>query len=103
MIAAKATTPYAAQNFLNALRALISHCMVVGWCVDDPTQGVKRIPSRAPGTALGQRVTSPPRDDPRSTVDALQMALYGSQRAVLRQIRLGFQGVGPAAYSSCGR
>jgi integrase len=49
MVAAKATTPYAAQNFLNALRALISHCMMVGLCADDPTQGVKRIPIKSAG------------------------------------------------------
>jgi integrase len=48
-VAAKAITPYAAQNFLNALRALISHCMMVALCTEDPTQGVKRVPIKSDG------------------------------------------------------
>jgi len=49
MVVSKAATPYAAQNFLNALRALISHCLTVGLCTEDPTQGVKRIPIKSDG------------------------------------------------------
>jgi integrase len=49
MVAAKAATPYAAQNFLNTLRALMSHCVTVGLCTMDPTQGVKRIRIKSDG------------------------------------------------------
>jgi hypothetical protein len=41
MVAAKASTPGVARNFLSA-RAVMAHCVALGWRDDDPTQGVKR-------------------------------------------------------------
>jgi integrase len=41
MVAAKAGTPQAANNFLKTIRALMQHCMVAGLRTDDPTYGIK--------------------------------------------------------------
>jgi integrase len=42
MVAAKAGTPGVARNFLSAIRAVMGHCVALGWRADDPTAGVKR-------------------------------------------------------------
>jgi integrase len=49
MIAGKLTTPSAARSFLIVLRALMVNCILQGWRVDDPTQGVKLRPIRTDG------------------------------------------------------
>jgi integrase len=49
MVAAKAGTPGTALVFVSALRALMSHCMLVGWRADDPTQGIKLSPVKSRG------------------------------------------------------
>jgi integrase len=49
MVEAKAETPSAARNFLNTLRALMAHCILIGMRPDDPTQGVKRAPIKTAG------------------------------------------------------
>lgn len=49
MVVAKATTPSAARNFLNTLRALMRHCIREGMRPDDPTQGVTRPPIKTEG------------------------------------------------------
>jgi integrase len=41
MVAAKAATPSAAQNFLSALRIFMGHCILEGWRTDDPTRGIR--------------------------------------------------------------
>jgi integrase len=41
MVAAKAGTPQAANNFLKTVRALMQHCIDQGMRTDDPTQGVR--------------------------------------------------------------
>src|SRR5215831_2324546 len=41
MVAAKAGTPQAANNFLKTVRALMQHCIDQGMRIDDPTQGVR--------------------------------------------------------------
>jgi integrase len=41
MVAAKAGTPQAANNFLKTVRALMQHCIDRGMRTDDPTQGVR--------------------------------------------------------------
>src|SRR5215813_13201096 len=41
MVAAKAGTPQAANNFLKTVRALMQHCIEVRLRTDDPTHGVK--------------------------------------------------------------
>jgi integrase len=41
MIAAKAGTPQAANNFLKTVRALMQHCIDQGMRTDDPTRGVR--------------------------------------------------------------
>jgi integrase len=49
MVAAKVSTPSAARNFLNTLRALMAHCLTQGLIAADPTQGVKRAPVKTAG------------------------------------------------------
>jgi integrase len=49
MVAAKASTPAAARNFLKTLHALIQHCIAEGLRADDPTQGVKSAKIRTDG------------------------------------------------------
>jgi integrase len=49
MIAAKASTPAAARNFLATLRILMVHCILEGWRADDPTQGIKLAPVKSEG------------------------------------------------------
>jgi len=41
MVAAKAGTPQAANNFLKTVRALMQHCIVAGMRIDDPTHGIR--------------------------------------------------------------
>jgi integrase len=41
MLAAKAGTPQAANNFLKTVRALMQHCILSGMRSDDPTQGIR--------------------------------------------------------------
>jgi integrase len=41
MVAAKAGTPQAANNFLKTVRALMQHCIVAGMRTDDPTHGIR--------------------------------------------------------------
>lgn len=41
MVAEKALTPSAARNFLNTLRAMMEHCVLVGLRRDNPCAGVK--------------------------------------------------------------
>jgi integrase len=42
MVADKTGTPGVARNFLSAIRAVMTHCVTLGWRADDPTLGVKR-------------------------------------------------------------
>jgi integrase len=49
MVAAKAATPSAARNFLNALRVLMHFAIETGIRSDDPTIGVKRVKLRTEG------------------------------------------------------
>ena len=58
MVAAKASTPAAARNFLKTLHALIQHCIAEGLRTDDPTQGVKSAKIRTDGSVRGQRKIS---------------------------------------------
>jgi integrase len=41
MLAAKAGTPQAANNFLKTVRALMQHCILAGMRADDPTHGIR--------------------------------------------------------------
>jgi integrase len=49
MLAAKASTPGAALNFLIAVRGLMRFAIMVGLRADDPTVGVQRPPRRSVG------------------------------------------------------
>jgi integrase len=49
MVSAKTTTPFAARNFLNTLRALMVFAVEAGIRDDDPTLGVKRAKARSDG------------------------------------------------------
>jgi integrase len=41
ILAAKAGTPQAANNFLKTVRALLQHCITAGLRTDDPTHGIR--------------------------------------------------------------
>jgi integrase len=49
MVAKKAKTPTAANNFLKRLRQLMAFAIDIGLRTDDPTIGVKPLPIRSPG------------------------------------------------------
>jgi integrase len=49
MVAAKARTPGTARIFVNTLRSLMRHCILVGLRSDDPTQGIKLAPVKSDG------------------------------------------------------
>jgi integrase len=49
MVAAKATTPAAANNLLRMIRMLMRFAIEEGWRVDDPTAGVKAIKTHSDG------------------------------------------------------
>jgi integrase len=49
MVAARASAPATARNFVSALRALMAHCMLEGWRADDPTQGIKLASVKSEG------------------------------------------------------
>jgi integrase len=49
IVAAKARTPQAANNFLKTIRALMVHCVEMHLREDDPTRGVKIIRVRTEG------------------------------------------------------
>jgi integrase len=51
MVAAKATTPSAARNFLKALRAMMAHCVANHMRDDDPTQGIRSAKIKTDGYA----------------------------------------------------
>ncbi|WP_374385119.1 tyrosine-type recombinase/integrase [Dongia sp.] len=51
MVLDKAATPSGARNFLNTLRALMQHCLLVRLIKIDPTIGVKRIKIKTDGYA----------------------------------------------------
>jgi integrase len=49
MVAAKAGTPQAANNFLKTVRALMRHCIVAGMRTDDPTHAIKGVKIKTEG------------------------------------------------------
>ncbi len=49
MMAARASTPSSARNFLNTIRLLLRWCVAAGLREDDPTLGVKKIPIKTAG------------------------------------------------------
>jgi integrase len=49
MMAARAGTPQAANNFLKTVRALMQHCITDGICADDPTREVRSMKVRTEG------------------------------------------------------
>jgi integrase len=51
MVAARASTPSAALNFLKAMRALMAHCVANYLRDDDPTRGVKSAKIKTEGHA----------------------------------------------------
>ena len=49
MVSAKAGTPGTARIFISALRALMTHCTLVGLRAEDPTKGIKLAPVKSEG------------------------------------------------------
>jgi integrase len=94
MIAAKAATPSAARNFLDALRPLMAHCITVGLIATDPTDGIKRTPIKTSGFATWSEdnIAAFERAHPigsRARL-AFSLLLYAGQRRS-DTIRMGWQ------------
>jgi integrase len=58
LLAARASTPGAANTLRRSLRALMQHAVEIGLRLDDPTRDLRRVPPRATAITVGLRARS---------------------------------------------